>query len=209
MGLVAGLYAADHPNLIDRLLLSGAISPLTRAPSELPPELVRERDEAIRRDGERVDAEALKRLEDSHAAGEWTDGAAYCREHRRLSGVRQFGRPGAMPSTRADPCALPNEWPTNVASLMHRVFSELQGPWNFREHPDRQCTDACRTRSRRHRAPERGAPVGNVRRERARHVDRRRRPLPWLEDPDAFFPAVDAFLRGDWPARAERVTHAY
>jgi proline iminopeptidase len=210
MGLVAGLYAADHPNLIDRLLLSGAISPRTRAPSELPPELVRERDEAIRRDGERVDVEALKRLEDSHATGEWTDGAAYCREHRRLSGVRQFGRPGTMLSTKADPCALANEWPANMRSLMRRIFSELPGAWDFRERvgsvkaptlvvhglEDTVLPNAARLW---------GTFVGDARVMWLEGVGH----FPWLEDPEAFFPPVDAFLRGEWPARAERVTHAY
>ena len=33
--------------------------------------------------------------------------------------------------------------------------------------------------------------------------------FPWLEAPDVFFPAADAFLRGEWPVGAEHVTHAY
>jgi len=33
--------------------------------------------------------------------------------------------------------------------------------------------------------------------------------FPWLEDPATFSPVVDAFLRGEWPAAAEDVTHAY
>jgi proline iminopeptidase len=210
MGLVAGLYVADHPKVIERLLLSGAISPYTRAPSELPAELARERDEAIRRDGERVDAEALKRLEDSQAAGEWTDGAAYCREHRRLSGVRQFGRPEAMLSTKADPCALPNEWPANMRSLMHRIFSELPGAWDFRERVSSVEAPTLVVHGLEDTVLPNAARLWGtlVKDARALWLDGVGH-FPWLEDPEAFFPAVDSFLRGDWPASATRVTHAY
>lgn len=102
MGLVAGLYAADHPDVVERLLLSGAIAPRNLPLNALPPELRSQLDESFRRRRERVDADALQRLEAAHAAGQWSDEAAYCREHRRLSGPRQFGRPDAMLKTKAD-----------------------------------------------------------------------------------------------------------
>lgn len=209
MGLVAGLYAAEHPDAVERLLLSGAIAPRNLAATELPPELERERDEALRRLRERVDADAVQRLEDAHAAGKWPDEAAYCREHRRLSGPRQFGRPEAMLRTKADPCDLPNEWPANRANLMQRIFASFGEAWDYRD------------RVRNVRAPTLavhgledlvlpnaarlwGTLVKDARVLWLEGVGH----FPWLEDPDAFFPAVDGFLRGEWPADAERVTHA-
>ena len=125
MGLVAGLYASDHPDALERLLLSGAMAPRNLALSELPPELERQRQESLRRRRERVDADAVRQLEEAHATGQWTDEASYCREHRRLSGPRQFGRPEAMLKTKADPCDLPNEWPGKSAELMQRIFASL------------------------------------------------------------------------------------
>src|SRR5712691_865018 len=108
MGLVAGLYAADHPDDVERLLLVGATSMRYFGPAPvLPPELERELDEALRRQRERVDAEAVKRLDAEHAAGGWRDGVAFCREHRRLSGPRQFARPEAMLRTRPIPALCP------------------------------------------------------------------------------------------------------
>jgi len=211
MGLVAGLYAADHPDAVERLLLSGAIAMRYFGPAPvLPPEVERELDTALRRQRERVDAHALKRLEDAHAAGEWRDGVAYCREHRRLSGPRQFGRPDAMLRTRADPCALPNEWPTTFTNVMQRIFSSLGETWDLSD------------RVRGVRAPTLvvhgledlvlpnaarlwGTLVKDARVLWLEGVGH----FPWLEDPDAFFPAVDQFLRGEWPAAAAPVTHAY
>ena len=211
MGLVAGLYAADHPEVIERLLLCGAIAMRYFGPAPvLPPEVERELDEALRRQGARVDGEALKKLEAAHAAGEWRDGVAYCREHRRLSGPRQFGRPDAMLRTKADPCALPNEWPGSFTNVMQRIFSSLGETWDFKD------------RVRNVRAPTlvvhglEDLVLPNAARLWATLIDNARvlwiegvGHFPWLEDPDVFFPAVDEFLSGEWPGSAVRVTHAY
>jgi len=211
MGLVAGLYAADHPDAVERLLLVGATSMRYFGPAPLlPAELERELDEALRRQRERVDAEAVKRLEDEHAAGQWRDGVAFCREHRRLSGPRQFGRPEAMLRTKADPCALPNEWPTSLASLMQRIYASLGSTWDLSD------------RVRRVRAPTlvvhglEDLVLPNAARLWGTLVEDARvlwldgvGHFPWLEDPARFFPAVDAFLCGEWPDAADHVTQAY
>jgi pimeloyl-ACP methyl ester carboxylesterase len=211
MGLVAGLYAADHADAVERLVLSGAIAMRYFGPSPvLPPEIERELDEALRRQRERVDAEALKRLEDAHAAGQWRDGVAYCHEHRRLSGPRQFGRPEAMLRTKADPCGLPNEWPTALASLMQRIFASLGNTWDFRDRVAKVRAPTLVVHGLEDLVLPNAARLWGTLIEDARvlwlngvgH-------FPWLEDPDAFFPAVDAFLGGEWPAAAAHVTHAY
>lgn len=211
MGLVAGLYAADHSDAVERLLLSGAIAMRYLGPAPiLPPELERERDEARRRQRERVDADALKRLEDAYAAGEWRDGVAFCREHRRLSAPRQFGRPGAMLRSRADPCALPNEWPANLESLMRRIFASLGDTWDLRDRVRNVRAPTLVVHGLEDLVPPNAARLWGTLIPEARvlwlsgvgH-------FPWLENPDAFFPTVDGFLRGEWPASAERATHAY
>jgi proline iminopeptidase len=211
MGLVAALYAAEHPEVVERLVLSGAMAMRYLGPSAvLPPELERELDESLRRQRERVDAEALKRLEEEHAAGQWIDGAAFCREQRRLSGPRQFGRPEAMLGTKADPCGLPNEWPTNLGTLMQQLFSSLGPTWDLSDRvrgirapmlvvhglEDLVLPNAARLW---------GTLIKDARVLWLEGVGH----FPWLEDPDVFFPAVDRFLCGEWPAAAVRATHAY
>jgi proline iminopeptidase len=210
MGLVAGLYAADHPNTVERLLLVGAIAMRNLGASELPPELERERDEARRRQRERVDADELRRLEEAYASGKWTDGAAYCREHRRLSGPRQFGRPEAMLRTKADPCALSNEWPTNLTGLMQRIFSTFGDTFDLRDRVKNVTAPTLVV----HGLEDLVLP--NTARLWGTLIDDARvlwldgvGHFPWLEDPETFFPAVDTFLRGEWPSAAEHVTHAY
>jgi proline iminopeptidase len=211
MGLVAGLYAAEHPDAVERLLLSGAIAMRYFGPAPvLPPELERELDEALRRQRERVDDQALKRLEAAHATGEWRDGVAYCREHRRLSGPRQFGRPEAMLRTKSDPCELPNEWPTNIGNLMQRVFASLGEKWDFRDRVRDVRAPTLVVHGLQDLVPPNAARLWAtlVRDARVLWLEGVGH-FPWLEDPEAFFPAVDGFLRGEWPARAERVTNAY
>jgi proline iminopeptidase len=209
MGLVAGLYAADHTDVVERLLLVGAIA-MRNLTGELPPEVARERAEAIRKQSERADAGAVRRLEAEHAAGKWPDGAAFCREYRQLSGPRQFGRPEAMTRTRADLCALPNEWPANMAALMPRIFASLGNDFDLRD------------RVKNVRAPTlvvhglEDLVLPNAARLWATLVPDARvlwlegvGHIPWLEDPVVLFPAVERFLAGGWPDRAERVTFAY
>ena len=211
MGLVAGLYAADHPDNVERLLLVGATSMRYFGPAPvLPPELERELDEALRRQRERIDADAVKRLEAERAAGQWRDGVAFCREHRRLSGPRQFGRPEAMQRTKADPCALPNEWPTALPSLMQRIFASLGNTWDLSDRVRTVRAATLVVHGLEDLVLPNAARLWGTLIEDARvlwlggvgH-------FPWLEDPATFFPAVDAFLRGEWPAAAEHVTHAY
>lgn len=209
-GLVAGLYAADHPEVIERLLLSGAITPRNLAVTEMPPELVREREEVLRRHHERVDGEAVTRLDEARAAGEWPDAAAFCREHRRRSGPRQFGRPEAMLKTKADPCALPNEWPENFRRVMQRLFASFGETWDLRERVGRISAPTLVIHGREDTVVPNAARLWGtlVRDARVLWLEDVGH-FPWLEDPRAFFPAVDAFLRGEWPASSERVTHAY
>lgn len=209
MGLVAGLYAADHPDVVERLLLSGAIAPRNLALTELPPALERQRQESLRRRRDRVDADVLQRLEDAHAAGTWTDEASYCREHRRLTGPRQFGRPEAMLRTKADPCDLPNEWPGNSAHLMQRIFSTFGETWDLRDRIKNVHAPTLVVHGLEDLVLPNAARLWGTLIEDARVVwlDGVGH-FPWLEDPETFFPAVDGFLRGEWPARAERVTHA-
>ena len=211
MGLVAGLYAADHPDNVERLLLVGATSMRYFGPAPvLPPELERELDEALRRQRERIDADAVKRLEAEQAAGQWRDGVAFCREHRRLSGPQQFGRPEAMQRTKADPCSLPNEWPTALASLMQRIFASLGNTWDFTDRVRTVRASTLVVHGLEDLVLPNAARLWGTLIEDARvlwldgvgH-------FPWLEDPATFFPAVDIFRRGEWPAAAERVTHAY
>ncbi len=210
MGLVAGLYAADHPDVVERLLLSGAIAPRSVPLTELPPALRRELDESNRRRRERVDAVALQRLEDAHAAGEWTDEAAYCREHRRLSGPRQFGRPEAMRTTKADPCDLPNEQPGSGAALMQRIFSSFGETWDLSDRVKKVRAPTLVVHGLEDLVLPNAARLWGtlIKDARVLWLDGVGH-FPWLEDPDVFFPAVDAFLRGEWPSAAVRETHAY
>jgi len=210
MGLVAGLYAADHPDTVQRLLLCGAIAPRFVEPEALPPEIQQELNDVRRLERRRVDPAVLERLEEEHAAGRWSDGAAYCREHRRLSGPRQFGRTEAMLRTKADPCALPNEWLTNVDGLMRRIFASIGPTWDFRDRVRNVHAPTLVVHGRAdlvlpNAARQWGTLIEDARVLWLDDVGH----FPWLEDPETFFASVDAFLRGEWPGAAGRVMHAY
>jgi pimeloyl-ACP methyl ester carboxylesterase len=115
-----------------------------------------------------------------------------------------------MLRTKADPCALPNEWPTALASLMQRIFASLGSTWDLRDrvknvHAPTLVVQGLEDLVLPNSARLWGTLIADARVLWLDGVGH----FPWLEDPETFFPAADAFLRGEWPTAAERVTHAY
>jgi pimeloyl-ACP methyl ester carboxylesterase len=115
-----------------------------------------------------------------------------------------------MLTTKADPCALPNEWPSNFAGVMQRIFSSLGETWDLRESVKRVRAPTLVVHGLEdlvlpNAARLWGSLITEARVMWLEGVGH----FPWLEDPGVFFPVVDQFLRGEWPAAAVRVTHAY
>lgn len=197
---ITALYALDNPEHVERMLLVCPITP--RRPGEwlqetptweeltYPPGIPRL--EEMRRDG--IDRD---------------DPVAYCR-----AWFTYFLLPAQMGELSAaarfpldDICSFPNEWPQNVMSLYFRhIIPKIKG-WDFRSRLESFPRPLLVMQGSDDLVPEEAS------REWAAHAAEGRflriegaGHHPYLERPQEFFPAADAFLSGEWPAGSETVS---
>lgn len=195
LGAVTALHAVEHPSVVARLLLIG---PMRLRRGRYPGE-----DPAVVEG--RVDPARVRRLEELRAAGlEADDPAAYCREWQRVYLPRQMGRPTALARMKNEPCALPNEWGTNVLRTL-QALGRSWGAWDWRPQVASLGMPALVLQGAEDATPLASArdwveTLGNARLLVLPEVGH----FPWLEDPDAFFPPAEQFLAGAWPQGAER-----
>ncbi len=196
---ITALYAIENPERVERMVLTCPITP--RIPGEwaqeLPgPEIL-------------IVPPGVPRLDELHKAGiDRTDPVAFCH-----AWFAHFLLPAQMSEPRAidrfpldDIASFPNEWPQHTMPLYFRDIVPKMGRWDFRPQLSRlsapllviQGTDDL-------------VPVQASREWAAWAPDARFLPIeaaghhPYLETPDEFFPAVEAFLEGHWPPAAEVV----
>jgi proline iminopeptidase len=196
---ITALYAAESPERVTRMLLVCPITP--RVPGEWVQELPAA-EVLIRPPG-------MPRLDELRRDGvEDEDPAAYCR-----AWFTQFLLPAQMGEISAvqrfpvtDVCAFPNEWPQRAIPLYFDHIVPGMGDWDFRPRLTGlhfpvlvlQGTDDL-------------VPVEASREWAAALPDARFLSIegvghhPYLERPQDFFPAAEAFLRGEWPEGAEAV----
>lgn len=187
---VAARYALLHPRRVTRLVLVNPIALVTGADLGTP------RDAA---------PGALAHLDQLRAAGvDQDDPRRFCEEWRQVYLPLQLADPGAFERVRSRPCDHDNERPSRVTSSLAHVFLDL-GMYDWRqdltalEHPV-LVVHGSADEAGRSAAVEWVTTLPDARLLELPGTSR----LPWVEDPAAFFGAVDCFLRGEWPATAHR-----
>jgi proline iminopeptidase len=155
--------------------------------------------QAYRTRVERTDTTALNALRLRRDRGEFAgDPAGYCRALSAVTGPANFADPARL-SEVPDVCRYPNEFPDNLAPLFSALLGSFAGydwrdsiaPLPVRRLVIHGAQDAFPLEGSREWVP----PGSNARLlvvDGAGH-------FPFLERPDVFFPAVEAFLGGDWP----------
>ena len=126
LGGSVALYALDHPNRVERMVLMCSVAPFGTAATRYsnPPEM-RAKAEA------RVDPTAVAHLDDLKQSGfDYSNPEEYCREYWQAYLPRQMGNPSALIRKKSDPCIYANEWPRNFVKhiMMHPVPSD----WDWR-----------------------------------------------------------------------------
>lgn len=196
LGLMVALYAADHPDRVERLVQLGPVPRdfNTRYPPEhaagedtLPQEALAARD-------------AARALRERGASS-----LELCRAERAYSQYVLVGDP-ANNGRLQDPCVYENEWPENLRRHFSHHFADIQ----TREFPAERFTGLTLPVLTIHGTLDRNAPYGaglewartfpNARLitvEGAAHA-------VWADDP-GIVQDIDTFIYGEWPARAERV----
>ncbi|MDQ5866543.1 MAG: alpha/beta hydrolase [Chloroflexota bacterium] len=202
-GGTVAVYATQHPQYVERLVLMCPVAPYGEAGFRYrnPPESQEKADS-------RMDPSAVQGLEELRTAGmPDTDPARYCRESLKVYLPRQMGNPTALAGMKSDPCRFPNEWtPSVISFIRHHPLPEA---WDWRPQlanlrvptlvvhgmedlvlleTSQQWTAAL---------PE--ARLLTI--EGSGHYSH-------LEAPEVFFPALDSFLRGEWPQAVQPVKQA-
>jgi proline iminopeptidase len=201
LGLMVVLYALDHPQRVARLVQLGPV-PLKFATEYRRPYVAADRRQVIDQHG----GARLQELRERNF--HTTNPREYCEEEWRVVRFVLVADPRSVERLGPGLCDLPNEWPTNLVRHMERHFSgsimTLDVP---RERVTRLQTPVLTI----HGTSDRNAPYGAGREwvyllPNARLVTLQGAAhQSFAERPDAVRSAVAQFLRGAWPAAAEKV----
>ena len=196
LGMEMAVYAMRHPDRVTRIVQVAPVAPRNSPHNE----------RAYAERTSRIDEDALTRLEARRAAGEFADDpAGYCRARTEITRVASFAR-AERAAEVPDVCEYPNEWSENLEPLFRALLGSF-GDYDWRadlvslQVPRlviHGAADAFPVEGSREWVQ--GFPSARlIVLEDAGHY-------PFIERPDAFFPAVDAFLDGEWPPEAEALS---
>jgi pimeloyl-ACP methyl ester carboxylesterase len=200
LGFMVVLYAMDHPGRVERVV---QLSPVPRKfGTEYPASLTHTDSVPV------IDSATVGRI-DSLERSAWAaeHPREFCEESRRVFEVRLVGDPSKAAGLM-DPCDMPNEWPVNLERHFGHHFAAVQR------------LDVPKESVARVRAPvltihgtwDRNAPYAAGREwaltlPNARLITVERAAHQVTADaPEVVIPAIDAFVGGRWPERAETIT---
>lgn len=198
--ILVARYAEAHPERVERLVFFGAVGPRRVDAAELARAAVSPPDPAL--------AARMGAVLESLLSGSSTDPVADCREYEAVGREMALAR-GETGAWRGTNCAMPPEairyYFQYTAQLSPRSF----GDWDFTEtlaeldapllviHGDRDPRAVAAQRQWAAAVPD-GRLLLVPGAGKAVSADR----------PDLFYPAVEAFLGGEWPAGAEVIARA-
>lgn len=191
---VAALYAMRHPDRVSRMVLIGPM-PLRR--SELDRSFAEIR-------SSRSPDEAARLLAARDAVRADPGNAGACREFYSLWFRPFFADPADMTRTRGDFCAGSPDALRNAGLAVGRNTMASLGDFDWRDSLERVSSPVLVLHGSQDPIPvsaarEWAAAFPNGRLLLLEGVGH----FPYVEAPEAFFPAVDAFLSGGWPEEAQ------
>jgi pimeloyl-ACP methyl ester carboxylesterase len=199
LGLMVVLYAMEHPERVERLVQLGPVP--RKLGTEYPASLLHQDSSPV------VSPAATARLDSLEQAGWITDRPREFCEESRVTAVRLVGDPAKAPSL-PDQCDMPNEWPVNLRRHFECHFTGVQRLEVSRDAVARVKAPVLTI----HGTWDRNAPYAAGREwaltlPNARLITVEHAAHQVLTDaPDVVLPAIDEFVSGRWPARAEKIT---
>ncbi len=195
LGMELFVYALRQPGRVSRLV---QLAPVPPRQDPYVEQLIKDREE-------RTDNEAVAKLEERRAAGEFRDAPQeLCRELNRLTWPAMFADRASVDDV-PDVCFYPNEWPINLSRYLEQLLASY-GDYDWRPHLG--SVEAPRLVI--HGARD-NVPFGASREWVAGQANARLLVLdgvghwPHYEAPDSCLSAIDRFLSGEWPAGSEAV----
>ncbi|UCG86102.1 MAG: alpha/beta hydrolase [Gemmatimonadota bacterium] len=197
LGAMVALYAAEHPEHVNRVVQMGAMPPRSSAPymERTPPTAL-------------IDTAKVNHLREMESSGALASNPmGYCEAYWDTYLVMYVGIAASADSITL-PCNLRNEWPQNFSVTLQHVMSKLP-EWDWRV----QVRTVAAPTLTLHGDADRIAPPEGGREWAAILPDARLLIFPnvghliWAESRTAFLDAVDQFLDGQWP-RGSRVVEA-
>ena len=201
LGMMVMLYATQHPNHVSRIVQLGPVS--RKFGEKFPPSLT------ARDSGPVPDPEQLRELESLMKNGYIRDHAKeFCEKEWQVTRVQLVGDPGNAEKLGPSKCDMPNEWPVHLYPHFEASISSIQA---LDIPPDKIASLRAPVLTI-HGTKDRNAPYGGGRQWSMLVSDGRLITVPgaahesWVEAPDLVFTSIDTFLKGSWPASAEKVT---
>ena len=188
-GLVI-LYANQFPEHVNRIVQIGPISPTYAIFLK-----------ALSTPFDSESAAKLKNLQDEGL--DKSDPERYCEEYWHLYMERIFHDPGKVSLFLSDKCKCKNEMPNNVNMQLLAIIGKLK-EWDWREEVQGLEAPVLTIHGESDTLPLEGSRVWaqTLRNARLLFVPEAGH-LPFVEQPGIFYPAVDTFLKGEWPAGVE------
>ena len=191
LGAMVAHYAAEHPEQVDRIV---QIDPI-------PPRKNPYWQQFLTIHAARMDSLGLGCLQNmQHTIEEMSTPATYCKMVDRLGLAAMMANPKAISSLKAEHrFNLENESPENIEFVMSKMYESI-GDWDWRDDMNNLLMPVLTIQGEQDPIPMNSA-VGWV--EILPNARLLKIPdsghLPFVEQPDIFYPAVEQFLNGEWP----------
>lgn len=198
VGLVIGLYAMRYPEAVARLVQVGPSEPFTG--KQYPPHLTGASADDVLRD-------VFSRIGQLRAAPRSTDPVEHCRDVWAILREIYVTDPADAAQIDWGRCELANE-----RAFMAYWMGHLQPSLRALELTAADFARATAPSLVIHGTRDRSAPYGGAREWAMLMPDARLLTVggaghaPWIEARDQVLSAIDAFLAGEWPRDAERIT---
>jgi proline iminopeptidase len=192
LGAMVVLYADKYSDHVERVVQVGPLPPTQEimAKATATP----------------VDDETQAKLKEMKEQGlDQSDPVVYCRAYWETYLSRIFYDPANISQFHSEYYTFPNELPENVNFLFMGILQSI-GKWDWRDKVKSLDVPVLTVHGDHDTIPMEGARTWVYSLPNARLlVIPNAGHLPFVEDPELFYPSVDAFLRGEWPERAEVV----
>lgn len=191
LGAMVALYTLKYPDNVNRVVQIGPLPPtqeiFTKATSTP------------------MDSESLALVKKMKDEGlDLSDPERFCHEYWDIYMKRIFYDPEKVSRFKSDKCNCENELPDKVNSVLFKIIMSL-GNWDWRESLQTLEVPVLTI----HGEQDPSCPLEGARTWAAWFRNARlliipqAGHLPFIEHPDLFYPAVDTFLKGEWPTRTE------